>query len=250
MGIAGVDVFFVLSGFIMVITTKYLNVASKMSNVSIFLYKRITRIYPPYIIYTLIVCFVALLYPGAVFSGAEYRLLHSFSLFPGEHPPILAVGWTLIHEMYFYLVFSFFLLFKRKWLTSLLIGWSGILLITNIQFLELSPLFKVVFSSLTFEFIIGALIGILYLNPIKLLMLGKKTSFLTITLIISMYICSYNLLPAMSPSHELRVMIIASLVFGHLSYLYMENKFYYFSKLVLDRFQGSNKRIAVLQSYK
>jgi peptidoglycan/LPS O-acetylase OafA/YrhL len=121
-GIAGVDVFFVISGFIMFHT----NPTLRHSPVGFWI-DRIIRIAPLYWIATLIV--VAMVLVGLNPQGAKSidsgDVLTSLGFFPdvradGYPSPILTVGWTLIYEMFFYLTFglSFFL---RSRLTALLV---------------------------------------------------------------------------------------------------------------------------------
>jgi len=159
-GISGVDLFFVISGFIMVITThgKFGNASNAFS----FIYKRATRIFPLYLFYTLVVLVIALIVPSWVNSGANYDLISSLLLLPNEHSPLLAVGWTLIHEMYFYYVFLLFLFFSEKMLLPLFAIWAVIILFANLFLAIDTPLLKLVFSPLTFEFICGGVLALLY----------------------------------------------------------------------------------------
>lgn len=159
-GISGVDLFFVISGFIMVLTTT--GTHSGLPNASLFLYKRASRIFPVYMFYTTLVLCVSIFKPSWVNSGAEYDLVSSYLLLPSEFPPLLAVGWTLIHEMYFYYVFLILLLFSEKLLLPLLLLWAAIIFVSNMFFEASSPLIKLAVSPLTYEFIGGAMIALLY----------------------------------------------------------------------------------------
>lgn len=159
-GISGVDLFFVISGFIMVVTTT--GTHTGLANSSHFLYKRASRIFPLYVFYTLLVLAVALIKPGWVNSGAEYDLLSSLLLLPSENPPLLAVGWTLIHEMYFYYVFVIILLFPERFLLPLLSVWAVIIALTHVFIDTTNPFVRLAASPLTYEFIGGALVGVLY----------------------------------------------------------------------------------------
>src|ERR1700757_1478274 len=97
-GIAGVDLFFVISGFIMVA------VAGRDRGPIEFLWRRVTRIYPTYWLVSLAVLATALLAPTLVNSSitTPISLWRSFLLIPDRTFPLLAVGWTLVYEMYFY----------------------------------------------------------------------------------------------------------------------------------------------------
>lgn len=111
----GVDLFFVLSGFVMALTVK-LNLNTNAQNAGNFLNRRITRIFPIYI-----VCVIPLLiyftYKDGVqtlfFYLGNLLLLPSFD-FDMTYRLVLGPGWTLIYEMFFYYVFSFILLFSNN----------------------------------------------------------------------------------------------------------------------------------------
>jgi exopolysaccharide production protein ExoZ len=119
-GASGVDIFFAISGFIMVYTTaKFWGKAGAWSN---FLTKRLIRIVPLYWIFTL-------LKVGGIMAGGgivRYSVLTlplvvgSFLFIPVYNPghsqivPILVVGWTLCYEMFFYLLLTICLAITKK----------------------------------------------------------------------------------------------------------------------------------------
>ena len=101
-GIWGVDIFFVISGFIMMYVTE--------KNHKNFFLKRLIRIIPIYWILTFGVFSVAILKPDLLNNTtADYEhLLKSLFFIPFNknetgHFPILFLGWTLNYEMIFYL---------------------------------------------------------------------------------------------------------------------------------------------------
>jgi exopolysaccharide production protein ExoZ len=119
-GEAGVDLFFVLSGFLMWMTT-----SRSATTPWSFLRKRLIRILPLYWTLTLAAAAVALLAPQLLkstkFEGAHFiaSMLFVPHLNPGIGPgvvegmrysPVLVPGWTLNYEMFFYLVFALCLL--------------------------------------------------------------------------------------------------------------------------------------------
>jgi peptidoglycan/LPS O-acetylase OafA/YrhL/SAM-dependent methyltransferase len=104
-GAHGVDLFFVISGFIIA------RVAVRSPKG--FLRRRIIRIVPFYWTATLVVFGLALLSPRVLRSThADYvQLLCSLLFIPRDTPqagmvPTLILGWSLNYEMYFYLVFA------------------------------------------------------------------------------------------------------------------------------------------------
>jgi peptidoglycan/LPS O-acetylase OafA/YrhL len=105
-GFLGVCFFFVLSGFIM----SYIHGADdkNITTGKVFALKRITRVVPIYWVTTLLI-FVALQFDsefGAESHHSFKGLIHSLFFVPMFDGPILRVGWTLVHEMLFYLIFA------------------------------------------------------------------------------------------------------------------------------------------------
>jgi exopolysaccharide production protein ExoZ len=161
-GAFGVDLFFVISGFIMATIAREGGWAS-------FLISRARRILPPYWLYTTIVLLVSLVAPAVVNSslGTPPSLWRSYLLIPDVVPPLLAVGWTMIHESYFYLVFGGMLFLMGAFglaLPILLLVWATTVICLNHIFRlygVTDPVAAVVAHPLTLEFIFGAVVGIL-----------------------------------------------------------------------------------------
>lgn len=108
----GVKIFFVISGFVMYLSGAKLPWDAQGAKV--FLHRRVSRIFPLYWLITTVKVAVAVLVPVMVLhnnSPEPLRILASYVLFPmfnaeGEIRPIHGVGWTLLHEMLFYYIFS------------------------------------------------------------------------------------------------------------------------------------------------
>lgn len=109
-GTSGVDLFFVISGFIMMITT-----ASGVVRPGQFMLRRIIRVVPLYWLLTLGMVVVALIAPSAfrTLQVTPAALAQSLLFVPHFSPsfptlvwPLLVPGWTLNFEMFFYLVFA------------------------------------------------------------------------------------------------------------------------------------------------
>lgn len=110
-GAAGVDLFFAISGFVMVLTTK--DIVGHPSAAWRFLYARVARIYPLWWVCLTALAFVWLVRPGLVYGGSagfEPDFVRDYLLIVREDSPLLQVGWTLIYEMHFYLLFGLLLL--------------------------------------------------------------------------------------------------------------------------------------------
>lgn len=115
LGTLGVAIFFVISGFIMTYTAKPLfYTRGGWAN---FVRRRLIRIVPIYWAATAVELVLAISRSGEVHIS---NILHSLFFIPqvtqsGEPlRPILGVGWTLNHEMFFYAVFAVALAFPRR----------------------------------------------------------------------------------------------------------------------------------------
>ena len=107
-GNCGVDLFFVISGLIMVVTT-----AQRDQSAFEFMRNRITRIVPLYWTVTIAVFCLAIAAPSLLQSttASPSALLKSLSFVPyvrgdGAMAPVVFVGWSLNYEMMFYVLFA------------------------------------------------------------------------------------------------------------------------------------------------
>ncbi len=179
-GLFGVDMFFVISGFVMVTVTR--GKFRDFRKAAIFMYRRLSRIYPLYWFYTLLVLAVFLIHPSWVNSkqGSNTNILESFLLIPSHYLPLVMVGWTLIHEIYFYIIFSFVLLFSsEKKMPAVLVFWGLIVVCGDVFFTVTIPTFRILFHPLTLEFIGGCFLAIVYHRQVLTL---KPTIFVFLAL--------------------------------------------------------------------
>ncbi len=115
-GASGVDVFFVISGFVMYHSAAHLN--GRAAGID-FIVKRIIRVVPIYWIFTLSLFLIAIISPS-VFKSLIVNnelLLKSLFFIPyfdarGLMRPIISQGWTLNFEMLFYTTLSLFIFFR------------------------------------------------------------------------------------------------------------------------------------------
>ena len=115
---AGVDIFFIISGVIMTILTD--GRFGRPGAARQFLTRRIIRIVPIYWLFTALMIATVILLPGQVRnSQADGASIVTSLLFvpwargDGQIVPILAQGWTLYYEAFFYLAFALALLHRR-----------------------------------------------------------------------------------------------------------------------------------------
>jgi len=157
MGFAGVELFFVLSGFIMVFI--HWKDMGKRDKFSIFFLKRFTRIIPLY--WFFLVLLMAIYFSVPQFSPNNLQdiiyVLKSFFLIPNDKGFILEVAWTLTYEFVFYAFFSLLIL-HRLWGMVIFLGWQLAVLI-NVFFVFSDLL---VFSAYNLLFFFGGLSALTY----------------------------------------------------------------------------------------
>lgn len=161
----GVDLFFVLSGFIIVYIHYYdLGRKDKLRKYAL---KRVTRIYPAYWIITLILIPLFIIVPswGQDYVRDPLYIVKSLFLVPQSNAPLLGVGWTLIHELFFYLMFGLFIYCRRPvsitigsvWFLGTVLGVTGLMEYQHY-------LLKLIFSNYNIEFLLGSIIALCFIK--------------------------------------------------------------------------------------
>lgn len=104
---SGVDIFFIISGFLMVYVSRNVVGATE------FFYNRLLRVAPLYWLLTLVLGIAILAQPRLSEKPVdEWMLVKSMLFIPTDLGPstlqttIVSVGWTLVYEMYFYTLFA------------------------------------------------------------------------------------------------------------------------------------------------
>ena len=167
-GYAGVDLFFVISGFIMVWVAG--DVAAGGRAAGRFLWHRVTRIYPLWWVWCGVMAGYFLLAYGQPASpdiatpGTAWGFLSgSLALWPQGAFPVLQVGWTLVFEMAFYAVFAALLLLPPR-IRPLALGVWAVLLLIALKALPPPPNMPggwpgVLAHPLCLEFLLGAAVA-------------------------------------------------------------------------------------------
>ena len=130
LGSAGVDLFFIVSGFIM-----WLSAIDRDEGIREFAIKRVVRIVPLYWLTTAAVLVISLVAPGLMHNvshtPAHYLAAFVFVAYPhpalpGRFWPPVIPGWTLNYEALFYVVVAISLALRRQWrapfCTAVLVG--------------------------------------------------------------------------------------------------------------------------------
>jgi exopolysaccharide production protein ExoZ len=167
-GAAGVDIFFVISGFVMVVSSRRL--ASQPRAWRTFIQHRIVRIVPLYWLLTtaklILVFFLADL---ALRSSLDLDYVVGSYLFlpvvdgAGHFRPLLPVGWTLTYEFVFYLMFALALALRVDVLRVLVPG-LGLFVVVALFRREGWPAWTVLFDTIVVEFIFGVVLARLLLR--------------------------------------------------------------------------------------
>lgn len=161
-GLFGVDIFFVISGFIISHITQ--------ANQDNFLSKRLIRIVPQYWLFTFVIAAIAYFSPDLLRS-AKWDVSHVLSsLFfvpwwteTTRFSPILILGWTLNFEMFFYLLFYFSMKLNVRY-KEIICSCAIVFISIILNAIELDERSFLYFYSNTivYEFIFGMAIALLY----------------------------------------------------------------------------------------
>lgn len=161
-GAFGVEIFFIISGFIMVYTSQSIeNKTFKFSASIDFILKRLIRIAPLYYFLTLLFVVLSNKISQYFFSVFKFDLITSLLFYPYTRFPVLLVGWSLNFEMFFYIVFAISL-FCQKRRNQLLALMFIPLLIYRYSSTGSSSLYWMLTNPIIDYFAVGVILGIFY----------------------------------------------------------------------------------------
>jgi exopolysaccharide production protein ExoZ len=143
-GPSGVDIFFVISGFIMWVTTW-----EKPVTPGRFMALRIVRVVPMYWLATI----------GMALMVGWSGTIKSLLFVPYDPSPVLYQGWTLNYEMFFYALFAACLWLPKRVRLATLMGCMVGLVAVGYALRPSNPIAITYTSSLLLEFAAGAVIG-------------------------------------------------------------------------------------------
>lgn len=170
--LSGVDIFFAISGFIMVHTC-WADFAREGAAKD-FMVQRLIRIVPMYFLFTSAMVAVVLAYPSALGEtrNEPAQIVSSYLFFPyrraaGEIQPVLATGWTLNYEMYFYALFALTLPFARGIALAALTAMFAALVLLHPAGERIAVCLGFWTDPVILEFLAGALLGALYRSGVR-----------------------------------------------------------------------------------
>jgi exopolysaccharide production protein ExoZ len=217
LGPAGVHIFFVISGFIMM----YGSLSIERLSAKEFLLRRFSRIYPIYLLYAaLYIAFYDLLGPGKRMSPQEF--LGSLALLPGYSSYIIGPGWSLGYEVYFYACFAAMVLLLRRGLLPMSAFFVGsvclglILRKAGSATWEVAhPVLAVLTNSLLVEFLFGAWIAHFLQTKMRIGIIARH-AMLLVALLAFFFgtMIGYDRFPSIVMWGIPSALLICSLVFG------------------------------------
>ena len=190
----GVDVFFVISGFIMYHLSRSEFGGEHASRR--FLLRRLARIAPTYWLFTTAMLVAISLFPSQIIHDKidPLHVASSYAFFPAANPygryyPILMLGWTINFEMMFYLVFTLAMYFRRSVGVVLIAGL--LLILAGVGFVAKPSVGPFAFwcDPIVIEFLLGILLAHLRANGLRVT--GKTSLVLFMAGIASMLLAHY-----------------------------------------------------------
>jgi exopolysaccharide production protein ExoZ len=158
-GFCGVDIFFILTGFIILNNAK-----PGIENIGPFIKKRFIRIYPTYWIITAALIFMYFISPSPdqSYKSDPGVILGSFLLIP-QNKYILGVAWTLPNQIIFYLVFSITYFRSQRIFFYTITGWTATILVLHFLHIK-TPFFATyaLIQPIFLEFTLGCLVAYIY----------------------------------------------------------------------------------------
>ena len=180
----GVDLFFIISGFLMMFTSQ--NFDGTKAYAWQFIAKRAARIWPLFAVVTPVALVVEHGMHGFLDPSIAFPYLEGFAFIP--HNPsasgiyfqmAVGVAWTLCFECYFYLLFAACMLFGR-WRYAVMAAWFALTLVAiplirgsyslNVAtqpLVEWSRYANLAINPIVWDFVIGMIGGWLYISDFK-----------------------------------------------------------------------------------
>src|ERR1700710_62144 len=161
----GVDLFFVISGFVIFYATH----SSKLTPAE-FLRRRVERIAPLYFFVIFTVTMLAITLPAVFGTPDWYTPRHilkslAFISFTDGDMPVVYVGWSLEYEMYFYLAVALLMALTREVWRNIVVIFSAIALFGQIPGVAAMLGNYAFFADpMILEFVLGVIVASVFVN--------------------------------------------------------------------------------------
>ena len=169
----GVDIFFVISGFVMYYLSH--DKFGRAGASGDFMRRRLIRIVPLYWLFTTLALIFAILSGFQASDGPLYapNVIASYLFLPGPRCgeycfPLYSLGWTLNYEMLFYVLFAGGLFFRRSVGLSLILGALAVLFVTRYLVPDSMTMLRFWGYNMIGEFALGIGICHLFLRGVRL----------------------------------------------------------------------------------
>ena len=161
----GVDLFFVISGFIIFYATH----GARLTPAE-FLRRRVERIVPLYFVVILAVTVLAMTLPSTFGARDWFTPRHilkslAFIAFTDGEMPVVYVGWSLEYEMYFYLTVTLLMALTRDVWRNIVMIFSALAMVGRIPGVEAGLGNYAFFADpMILEFVLGVIAGSVFVN--------------------------------------------------------------------------------------
>jgi exopolysaccharide production protein ExoZ len=161
----GVDLFFVISGFVIFYATH----ASKLTPAE-FLRRRVERIVPLYFFVIFTVTMLAITLPAMFGTPDWYTPRHiikslAFIAFTDGDMPVVYVGWSLEYEMYFYLAVALLMALTRDVWRNIVVMFSAVAILGQIPGVAAALGNYAFFADpMILEFVLGVIVASVFVN--------------------------------------------------------------------------------------
>ncbi|WP_375413470.1 acyltransferase family protein [uncultured Bradyrhizobium sp.] len=161
----GVDLFFVISGFIIC----YAAHRAKWTPAE-FLRRRVERIVPLYFLVIFAATMLAITLPAIFGTPNWYTPRHilkslAFIAFTDGESPVIAVGWSLEYEMYFYLATALLMVLTRNVWRNIVMVFSAIAILGQLPGVAATLGNYAFFADpIILEFVLGVIVGDAFVN--------------------------------------------------------------------------------------
>jgi exopolysaccharide production protein ExoZ len=161
----GVDLFFVISGFVIFYATH----SSKLTPAE-FLRRRVERIVPLYFFVIFTVTTLAITLPATFGTPDWYTPRHiikslAFISFTDGDMPVVYVGWSLEYEIYFYLAVALLMALTRDVWRNIVVTFSAVAILGQIPGVAATLGNYAFFADpMILEFVFGVIVGWVFVN--------------------------------------------------------------------------------------